>query len=69
LKQNLQSKVRPRFWIAWGLKRDGGNHNTMVEAVATNRSKELAWILTDKYHYQYDKDLFVYEDNLGGHEV
>jgi len=68
LKHNLASKVRPRFWFEWGLKRDGGNHNALVERVATDRCKELAWILTDTFHYQENKDLFLREDPWAGHE-
>jgi len=68
LKHNLQSKIRPRFWFGWGLKRDGGNHNLMVEQVATDRSKELMNILIQNYHYQINKDINVFEDTIGGHE-
>jgi len=65
---NLLSKERPRFWIAWGLKRDGGNHNLIVEQVATDRSKELVWLLCNAYHYWLGVDVYQFEDSLRGHE-
>eukprot|EP01118_Nematostelium_gracile_P002364 TRINITY_DN12595_c0_g1_i2.p1 TRINITY_DN12595_c0_g1~~TRINITY_DN12595_c0_g1_i2.p1 ORF type:complete len:303 (+),score=53.74 TRINITY_DN12595_c0_g1_i2:69-977(+) len=68
LKHNLMNKIRPRFWFGWGLKRDGGPHNSIVEQVATDRSKELQYLLIDSYHYQQNKDITIFEDTIGGHE-
>ncbi|MFN7144854.1 MAG: alpha/beta hydrolase, partial [Myxococcota bacterium] len=33
---------RPRLWISWGARRDGGDHNAVVEALAALRGAEMA---------------------------
>jgi hypothetical protein len=39
------SARRPRLWIDWGLRRDGGPHNANVEALAAHRGREMAELL------------------------
>jgi len=67
-KSSLLAKKHPRLWIDWGLKRDGGNHNSIIEHCATEGAKEMVKVLTSQYHYQEGKDLFTFEDPIGGHD-
>ena len=61
-------KHHPRIWIDWGLKRSDGFHNSFIEAQATDRSKEMIHLLGKEYGYILGKDLFKYEDRIGGHD-
>lgn len=36
---------RPRLWISWGARRDGGEHNAVVERLAALRGQEMLGIL------------------------
>jgi hypothetical protein len=47
----LSSSSRPRLWIDWGLVRDGGDHNAVVEHLATKRGREMAQLLADDAGY------------------
>ncbi len=48
----IQNKLlRPRLWIDWGLKADGGIHNFLIEALAAKRSSEMVDLLVDDYGY------------------
>lgn len=56
----------PRFWLCWGLRRDGGDHNAVVEHLATRRGREMAqWL---RHQGVAEEDLFVCEDPAGGHD-
>lgn len=59
---------RPRLWLDWGLRRDGGDHNAIVERLATVRGRELAALLRDHFGYAADADLRAVEDPDGGHD-
>lgn len=70
---------RPRLWIDWGLKRDGGPHNTVVEAAAARRSAEMIDLLVHSFGYREqpfdagtvpdaEADLFTHVDRIGGHD-
>jgi len=61
-------KKRPIIWMDWGLKRDGGAHNFLIELLATKKSKEMLQLLTTSYDYKLNKDIFVFEDSIGGHD-
>lgn len=57
---------RPRLWIDWGLRRDGGDQNAIIEALATARGREMVDILTQSA-YRAD-EAFAYESPTGGHD-
>jgi hypothetical protein len=56
---------RPELFLSWGLRRDGGDHNRVVERLATERGRELALHLRA---LGYGDDLAVLEDPHGGHD-
>ncbi|HEU4537981.1 MAG TPA: alpha/beta hydrolase-fold protein, partial [Polyangiaceae bacterium] len=58
---------RPRRWRDWGLVRSGGEHNSLVEAMATTRGREMAALLRDEYGYG-PGELATREDPQGGHD-
>ncbi len=68
---------RPKLWISWGLRRDGGDHNRVVEALASLRGAEMIEILVEHgYRRQTIRDddapdprseLYTYVDVHGGH--
>jgi len=69
LKSTLKDKtVRPKAWIDWGLKRDGLEHNDLVEHTATIVSKRFIELLRKEFGYEDGVDLFWFEDELGGHD-
>ena len=43
------SKRRPRLWIDWGMRRDGGQHNEVVEALAAARGDEMVRLLDVRF--------------------
>jgi hypothetical protein len=59
---------RPRVWIDWGERRDGGEHNSVVEALAAHRGAEMASLLSMSFDYVEGRDLFVHSDPIGGHD-
>ncbi len=70
---------RPRIWIDWGRRRDGGFHNAIIEAKAEHWGRAMAELLVRRYGYlpqvftgaeapRSDVDLWVYEDAVGGHD-
>lgn len=67
-RAGLSRTDHPRFWIDWGLKRDGGEHNSVIEAGATRRGKEMVRLLQDSYGYQVGTSLHWWEDAVGGHD-
>jgi enterochelin esterase-like enzyme len=58
---------RPRLWVDWGLVRSGGEHNSLVESMATNRGREMVSLLQTTYGYGPD-ELASREDPQGGHD-
>ncbi len=40
---------RPRLWIDWGMRRDGGQHNAVVEALAAMRGAEMVDLLERRF--------------------
>ena len=59
---------KPRLYIDWGLVRTGGEHNSIIEDLATKRGIEMRDLLVASYGYTLDKDLFAIEDGEGGHD-
>lgn len=68
---------RPRLWLCWGMRRDGGDHNAIVESLAARRGAEMAALLVDTYGYRRgdgrtatppDADLFVAVEPGHGHD-
>lgn len=59
---------RPRLWIDWGLVREGGLHNSVIEQLATERGREMATLLVREHGYVLASDLRAYEDPDGGHD-
>lgn len=70
---------RPRLWLCWGLRRDGGEHNSVVEHLATKRGREAVPLLVARGYRAHhmrghddiaprDADLIVMEDARGGHD-
>ena len=80
LERTLSNRGRrPRLWIDWGLVREGGEHNEIVEALATIRGREMVGLLAGDFGYLTEwlspgevpvpgADLFVMEDPLAGHD-
>lgn len=40
---------RPRLWIDWGLRRDGRQHDEVVEALAASRGAEMVTLLEARF--------------------
>jgi len=70
--------LRPRLWMCWGLRRDAGEHNSVVEHLATKRGREMAALLAAEgydHHEVGDGDaprpdatLWSRSDSQGGHD-
>lgn len=43
---------RPRLWICWGGWRSGGEHNAVVEHLATLRAREMRDLLAAQFGYE-----------------
>ncbi|ACK65113.1 putative esterase [Rippkaea orientalis PCC 8801] len=56
-----------KIYLDWGLIREGGEHNSFIEARATVRGREMRDLLINEFGYQENKDLFVVEDPIGQH--
>lgn len=70
---------RPTFWMCWGTRRDGGDHNRVVEALAALRGAEMADLLVRRFGYVRQDfashalpspgaNLFVAIDQGAGHD-
>lgn len=68
LAEKLHAEGRPRLWLDWGLVRLGGSQNSLIEANAATRSRELATILTSDFGYRLNDTLRTMEDPQGGHD-
>ncbi|HJL06491.1 MAG TPA: alpha/beta hydrolase-fold protein [Polyangiaceae bacterium LLY-WYZ-15_(1-7)] len=58
---------RPRLWIDWGERRDGGFHNETIERLAAHRGAEMVELLERDFAYG-EEELEVVVDPLGGHD-
>jgi len=67
LAARLRGNVKPRLWLDWGLVRSGGSHNSLIEANASSRSKELRDLLTSDFGYHLASNLMTVEDPSGEH--
>ena len=66
--QTLQDpQLQPKIYLDWGLIREGGYHNSFIEARATARGREMRDLLIRKFGYRYNENLFVVEDPIGQH--
>lgn len=69
LEGNLaDSRIRPDFYLSWGLVRSGGLHNQSLEERATARGREMALLLEREYEYRSGANLIVHEDPDGCHD-
>ena len=59
---------RPWLWLCWGMRRDGGEHNAIVEALAAVRGLEMADLLVEEFGYEAGRELFITVDANGGHD-
>jgi hypothetical protein len=59
--------MRPRLWIDWGLKRENGFAESLVEDLTRDRCLEMSQLLTTHFGYSINNDLFTYEDPVGGY--
>jgi pimeloyl-ACP methyl ester carboxylesterase len=58
---------RLRIYLDWGLVREGGWHNKVIEARATARGREMRDLLVGECGYREGENLFVVEDAWGEH--
>lgn len=62
----LRASSRPTFWIDWGLEREGGAHNAVIERLATERGREMVSLLEE---LGYDATTLTWlEDERGAHD-
>jgi Putative esterase len=72
------ARRRPRLWIDWGLRRDGGQHNAIVEALAAVRGAEMVELLEKSFGARVarigagdapprDAEVIACVDAVGGH--
>ena len=64
--------------MCWGLRRDGGEHNSVVEHLATKRGREMTTLLqglgydhhaiADDEQPRADATLWTRSDRRGGHD-
>ncbi len=62
-----RAEVLPRMYLDWGLVRTGGPHNSIIEALATARGREMASLLREDYGFDADT-LKTVEDAAGAHD-
>eukprot|EP01117_Protostelium_nocturnum_P018119 TRINITY_DN7510_c0_g2_i3.p1 TRINITY_DN7510_c0_g2~~TRINITY_DN7510_c0_g2_i3.p1 ORF type:complete len:293 (-),score=63.54 TRINITY_DN7510_c0_g2_i3:284-1162(-) len=69
LKKTLSDpeSPRPKTWIDWGMIRSGGLHNSVIEALATTRGKEMVELLKKSFGFVENQNLFWMEDPAGEH--
>ncbi|MGB3560463.1 MAG: alpha/beta hydrolase-fold protein [Geitlerinemataceae cyanobacterium] len=56
-----------KIYLDWGLVREGGNHNQLIEERSAARGREMRDLLIRKFGYRENEDLFVVEDSSGQH--
>lgn len=72
------ARLRPRLWIDWGMRRDGGHHNAIVEALAAARGEEMVRLLETRFGARVarigagdapprDAEVIQCVDAVGGH--
>ena len=59
---------RPHLWMDWGTRRDGGDHNRIVEHLAALRGREMSTLLQKAFGYVEGVDLFTVEHDGAGHD-
>jgi predicted alpha/beta superfamily hydrolase len=59
---------RLKIYLDWGLIREGGDHNSVIEERATVRGRQMRDILVRDFGYRENENLFTVEDPLGKHE-
>jgi pimeloyl-ACP methyl ester carboxylesterase len=59
---------RPKLFLSWGLRRNGGYHNEVMEDQCAVRGEEMADLLREEFGFIQDRDLFQFKDPIGGHE-
>jgi len=74
LLRNERFFSRPRFYLDYGLNRNGPLDNSLTEAFVEKRTKEVADLLRNVYNYlEFTNDkvseLMVVEDAQGGHDI
>ena len=62
------ASLRPRLWLDWGLVREGGEHNSVTEAFATTRGREMRDLLVASHGYVVGSTLSWVEDPAGQHD-
>ncbi|MGK7947103.1 MAG: alpha/beta hydrolase [Microcystaceae cyanobacterium] len=60
-------QLKPKIYLDWGLIREGGHHNAVIEERATARGREMKALLMEKFGYQEDHNLWTVEDTEGEH--
>ncbi|MFO0709373.1 MAG: alpha/beta hydrolase-fold protein [Sandaracinus sp.] len=71
-------ELRPRLWIDWGMRRDGGLHNSVVEALAAARGAQMVELLAHRFGARVarigagerpprDAEVIQCVDAIGGH--
>lgn len=58
----------PVLWIDWGLVREGGYHNEVIEALVTTWGEAMVALLQSEYGYVEGQNLFSFADEDGGHD-
>jgi predicted alpha/beta superfamily hydrolase len=59
--------LKPKIYFDWGLIREGGHHNSVIEERVTARGKEMRSLLIEQFGYQEQYNLWTVEDPLGEH--
>lgn len=59
--------LKPKIYFDWGLVREGGHHNSVIEERVTARGKEMRSLLIEQFNYQEQYNLWTVEDPLGEH--
>lgn len=66
--KNLGDRSRRlKIYLDWGLVREGGRHNELIEERSTARGREMRDLLIRQFGYRENEDLFVVEDPFGQH--
>jgi hypothetical protein len=61
------AQLKPKIYLDWGLVREGGHHNAVIEDRTTVRGKEMRSLLINQFGYQEHHNLWTVEDPNGEH--
>ncbi|MGK7933411.1 MAG: alpha/beta hydrolase [Microcystaceae cyanobacterium] len=61
-------QLKPKIYLDWGLVREGGHHNRVIEERATARGREMRGLLINQFGYQDQQNLWTVEDAEGEHD-